>query len=112
MNKKGIYAALSVLGFVVPYYFFVRFVADLGLDLSMLIRQVFATPASSFFAADVIVSSVVLWVFIFREASKRSIRFWWICLVANLAVGVSLALQLFLLLREIHIESTGDKKEA
>jgi len=112
MNKKGIYAALCVLGFVVPYYFFVRFVGEHGLDLSMLIRQVFATPASSFFAADVIVSSVVLWVFIFREAGKRSIRFWWICLIANLAVGVSLALPLFLLLREIQIESTSDKKEA
>jgi len=112
MNKKGIYAALCVLGFVVPYYFFVRFVAEHGLDFSMLARQVFATPASSFFAADVIVSSVVLWVFIFREAGKRSIPFWWICLIANLAVGVSLALPLFLLLREIQIESTSDKKEA
>ena len=112
MNKKGIYAALCFLGFVVPYYFFVRFVAEHGLDFSMLIRQVFATPASSFFAADVIVSSVVLWVFIFREAGKRSIPFWWICLIANLAVGVSLALPLFLLLREIQIESTSDKKEA
>ena len=112
MNKKGIYAALCVLGFVVPYYFFVRFVAERGIDFSMLIRQAFATPASSFFAVDVIVSSVVLWVFIFREASKRSIRFWWICLIANLAVGVSLALPLFLLLREIHIESTSNKKEA
>jgi len=112
MNKKGIYAALCVLGFIAPYYFFVRFVAEHGLDFSMLVRQVFATPASSFFAADVIVSSVVLWVFIFRETSKRSIRFWWICLIANLAVGVSLALPLFLLLREIQIESTSDKKEA
>jgi hypothetical protein len=60
----------------------------------------------------VIVSSIALWVFIFREASKRSIRLWWICLVANLVVGVSLALPLFLWLREFQIESTGDKKEA
>src|SRR5437588_6986454 len=112
MNKKGIYAALCVLGFVVPYYFFLRFVGEHGLDFSMLIRQVFATPASSFFAADVIVSSVVLWVFMFREAGKQSIRLWWICIIANLVVGVSLALPLFLLLREIHVESTSNKTEA
>ena len=113
MNKKrGVYTALCVLGFAAPYYFFARFVGEHGFDFSLLIRQVFATPASSFFAADVIVSSVVLWVFIFREAGKRSIRFWWICLIANLAVGVSLALPLFLLLREIHIEGTSSEKEA
>jgi hypothetical protein len=104
MNTKRIYIVLCVLGFAVPYYFFVRFVAEHGLHLSVLVRQMFANPISSFFAADVIVSSLVLWAFMYQEMRKRSIKLWWVCIIANLAVGVSLALPLFLLLRETQIE--------
>lgn len=101
---KRVYAVLCILGFVAPYYFFLRFVAENGLRLSLLVSQLFANPIAAFFAADVIVSSLVLWVFMYREMRKRSIKLWWVCIVANLVVGVSLALPLFLLLREIQTE--------
>ena len=104
MNMKRVYAVLCVLGFVAPYYFFLRFVAEHGLRLSLLVNQLFANPIAAFFAADVIVSSLVLWVFMYQETRKRSIKLWWVCIIANLAVGVSLALPLFLLLREIQTE--------
>lgn len=104
MNLKRVYAVLCVLGFVAPYYFLLRFVAEHGLRLSLLVSLVFANPASAFFAADVVVSSLVLWFYIYQETRRRSIKLWWICIVANLAVGVSLALPLFLLLREIQTE--------
>lgn len=104
MNIKRVYAVLCVLGLMAPYYFFLRFVAEHGLRLSLLVSRLFADPISAFFAADVIVSSLVLWVFMYREIRKRSIRLWWVCIIANLAVGVSLALPLFLLLRELQTE--------
>lgn len=104
MNPKRIYIALCVLGFAVPYYFLWAFVAEHGLRLSILVSQMFASPISSFFGVDVVVSSLVLWVFIYQESRKQSIKLWWVCIVANLAVGVSLALPLFLLLREIQVQ--------
>lgn len=104
MNPKRMYIALCVLGFAVPYYFFWKFVSEHGLRLSVLVSQLFGSPISAFFGTDVIVSSVVLWVFIYAETRKRPIKLWWVCIVALLAVGVSLALPLFLLLREIEIE--------
>ena len=104
MNTKLMYIVFCVLGFGVPYYFFLRFVAEHGLRLSVLVNQVFANPISAFFSADVLVSSVVLWAFIYHERRKRPIKLWWVCIVANLTVGVSLALPLFLLLREIQTE--------
>lgn len=107
MNTKLMYTVLCVLGFVLPYYFFLQFVAEHGLRLSLLAGQLFANPISAFFAADVIVSSLVLWVFIYQETRTRSIKLWWVCIIANLAVGVSLALPLFLLLREIQTEKQG-----
>ncbi|MEA2236265.1 MAG: hypothetical protein QOC81_989 [Thermoanaerobaculia bacterium] len=102
---KYVYVVLCILGTALPYYFFAPFVPEHGLNLPLLVQQVFATPGSSFFAADVIVSSVALWVFIAYEQRKRPVRLWWLCIVANLAVGVSLALPLFLLLRHNDAEA-------
>lgn len=102
---KKVYAGLSVLGFVIPYAFFVPFLLENGLDIPLFGQQMFATHIASFFSADVLVSSLVLWVFIYHETRTRKISNWWLAIVANLTVGVSLALPLFLLLREQAKES-------
>ena len=101
---KWIYAIFCLLGFALPYYFFVPFVLQNGLNIPLFVNQLFANPISSFFGADVIVSSLVLWVFLYQETRKRTVRHWWVCIIANLAVGVSLGLPLFLLLREVEID--------
>jgi len=96
MTMKHIYLLLCVLGFALPYYFFVPFVLENGLSVPLLINQLFANSISSFFGADVIVSSLVLWAFIYHETRKRPIKLWWLCILANVAVGVSFGLPLFL----------------
>jgi hypothetical protein len=103
-NVKTIYALLCALGLILPYWYFVPFVLENGLDIRLFIGQLFANQISAFFGADVIVSSLVLWAFIYQETRKYDTRLWWVCLVANLAVGVSLALPLFLWLRQIQID--------
>jgi hypothetical protein len=102
---KWIYAILCLLGFALPYYFFVQFVQAHGLDLKTFFDHLFANNVSGFFALDVFVSALVLWAFIFHETRKRPVRLSWLCVVASLTVGVSLGLPLFLLLREIEDES-------
>jgi hypothetical protein len=97
---KRVYLALAVLGLVAPYWFFVPFVLEHGLDLPLLVQQLFASPGSSFFATDVIVSTLVLWAFVFHETRKRRVPHAWTAVAASLAVGVSLGLPLFLFLRE------------
>lgn len=98
---KQIYIVLCILGVALPYYFFAPFVFEHGLNMSLFVRQLFATPVSSFFGADVLMSSLALWTFIAYERRRRPVRLWWLCIIANLAVGVSLALPLFLLLRHL-----------
>ncbi len=100
---KKVYALLCIPGLVLPYYFFVPFVVSHRLNIPLFMSQLFANPIAAFFGTDVIVSSLVLWAFIYQETRQRRIPRWWLCLVANLAVGVSLALPLFLWLREIEI---------
>ncbi len=102
-----IYALLCVLGAALPIILFAPFLSPHGMDAREFVRQMFVNPVSSFFAADVIVSSLVLWTFMAREMKDRPVRLWWVCVLANLTVGVSLAFPLFLLLREIAIRRSG-----
>jgi uncharacterized protein DUF2834 len=58
----------------------------------------------SVFALDVLVSALVVFVFAYNE--RRSLRLWWLPMVAVLAVGVSLGLPLLLYLRETEAQGT------
>jgi hypothetical protein len=64
-----------------------------------LIEEIFATRISSFFAADLILSSVIFLGWSRREARAKKVDGWWLVLVSNLVVGLSLALPLYLLKR-------------
>lgn len=100
MTIRHLYLALCVLGTVLPYHQFWPFLREHGLDLPLFVEQLFSTPVGAFFGMDVIVSSIALWVFVFAERQRRGVRHMWAPLAANLAVGVSLALPLFMYLRE------------
>lgn len=100
MSRKTAYLVLCVVGTLLPYSQLIPFVRDHGLDLQLLIAQLFANRISSFFGLDVIVTTVVLWVFVAVEGRRAGVRHLWAPIAASLLVGVSLALPLFLYLRE------------
>jgi hypothetical protein len=104
MRPRNLYLSLSVLGLVLPYSQFLPFLQEHGLDLRLIVQQLFANRISSFFGLDVIVSSVVLVIFMGVEGRRVGMRRLWLPLVALLTVGVSLALPLFLYLREARQE--------
>ena len=104
MNRKNIYLFLCVLGAAVPYSQFIPWVMENGLQLGLLVRQLFANRISAFFGLDVLVSSVILLVFMRVEGRMLRVRFRWMPIVGLCAVGVSLALPLFLYLRERALE--------
>lgn len=97
---RKLYLIASILGLAVPYSFFIRFIAENGLDLPLLVQQMFASPTAGFFSADVIVSSLVLWVFVLSEGRRLGMKNLWVYVLLNLAAGVSLALPAFLYARE------------
>ena len=98
--RRTLYLALAILGFVLPYSFFVRFLAENGLDLGKFGQQLFATPISSFFAADLLISCVVFVVYLRQEAARYNMPRRWLYLAVLLTVGLSCALPLFLYARE------------
>jgi hypothetical protein len=100
VNGKNTYLFLCILGAAIPYSQLVPWVMENGLQVALLVRQLFANRISAFFGLDVLVSSVVLLLFMRAEGRMLRVRFRWMPIVGLCAVGVSLALPLFLYLRE------------
>ena len=67
--RKNIFLLLAVIGFFVPFYFIFRFMDMNGFNMSLLIQQVFANNASTAFVADLTISIIVFWIFMFAEAN-------------------------------------------
>ena len=108
MTPKNLYLMLCVAGTIFPYSQLVPFVRDHGLDVGMLVEQLFANRIGGFFGLDVLVSSVVLWALVVIEGRRAGVKHLWAPIAASLAVGVSLGLPLFLSLREGRLaRSTG-----
>jgi hypothetical protein len=97
---QWLYLVLFILGTILPLSQLAQFLRLNGLDVPLLFKQLFETHASAFFALDVIVSSVVLWLFVFSEGRRLRMKNLWLYIVCNLLVGVSSALPLFLFFRE------------
>ena len=104
MKPKSLYLLLCVAGTLLPYSQFIPFLQEHGLDLRVFVEQLFATRIGGFFGLDVIVSSVVLWVMVAVDGGRARMNRLWLPIVANLAVGVSLGLPLFLYMRERRLE--------
>ncbi len=102
--RKNLYLILAIIGFVIPYYYFVSFTIENGLNLRIFFEQLFGTPISSFFAVDLLISSVVFVHYLRQEATRFSIVNWWVYVGVLLMVGLSCALPLFLYARESRIE--------
>lgn len=97
---RKLYLSLAIIGFAVPYAFFLAFLRQNGLDLELFVNQLFANNISTFFAVDLIISAATFWVFLLRESQRRQMKNWWLFILATLFIGPSFAWPLFLYYRE------------
>jgi hypothetical protein len=107
MKPKTTYLVLCVFGAVLPYWMFVPWLAQNGLNPALFWQHLFANRISGFFAMDVLVSAVVLIGFVQREGSRLGMRRLWLPVAATLLVGVSLGFPLFLYMRQQAMEAAG-----
>ncbi len=112
MKPKTLYLGLCFLGFLLPYWQFIPWVAAHGLNLPLFVRELLVNRISAFFGMDVLVSAVALIVFIRIEGRRINVGNRWIPVLATLLVGVSLGLPLFLYLRELTLESSASPVSA
>jgi hypothetical protein len=104
LRQRYVYLVLCVVGVVLPYWQFVPWFLDHGLDIPLFLQQLFANHIGAFFGLDVVVSSLVLWIFVFVEGGRLGMRRLWVPVMGTLLVGVSLGLPLFLYMRQLHLD--------
>ena len=97
---QTLYLLAAILGAALPLSQLIPFLKTHGLNLTLFFTLLFSNNVSGFFGMDVVVSSLVLWIFVFSEGRRLGMRHLWLYVVCNLVVGVSLALPLFLWFRE------------
>ena len=105
LNKKLIsymYLSLSIAGAILPSKANIKFVQDFGpgFDLNNFIALAFNNPASQSLAFDLLVlsSSVFIWMFV--ESRRLSMKHFWIITLATFSIAIAFSAPLFLFLRE------------
>jgi uncharacterized protein DUF2834 len=104
MKPKTVYLALCLVGTIFPYWQFLPWLLEHGLNLRLLLQELFANRISAFFAADVILSALTLLAFIRVERSRLRMRHYWLPVLAVLTVGVSMGLPMLFYMREVAVE--------
>jgi hypothetical protein len=107
MKPRTVYLILCVVGVALPYWQFLPWLAANGMNFSLFFHQLFANRIGGFFGMDVIVSAVALMFFVRSEKGLLTGTARWLPLIAVLAVGVSLALPLFLYLRQQKLDNAA-----
>ena len=98
---KNIYLFAAIMGALIPYLFFVDFFLSEGLALPNFLLGVFANGAAGGFAADVLISSAVFWLYLFNRREPRV----WVYVLVNLTIGLSCALPYYLYVKSKKAEA-------
>lgn len=94
--QRHAYLTLAILGTIVPVALFLQFFGVYGISVPGFLAAAFANPVASGLTADLVISSVVFWLWMFgHRDGPNPLPF----VALNLLVGLSLALPLYLWLR-------------
>jgi hypothetical protein len=110
LRLRYVYLALCVLGLVLPYWQFVPWFLEHGLDLSLLGHQLVANRVAGFVGSEGCICALVLWGFVFAEGARLGMRGLWLPVIATLLVGVSLGLPLFLYMRQVQLDKPASNR--
>ena len=95
IKREYIYLELAILGAILPWLGFAKFFASGG-GVGAFVGALFVNGAAGGFAVDLLISSVVFWVFLGGVSSSGGIDRPWIYVIVNLFAGLSCALPLAL----------------
>jgi hypothetical protein len=105
-GKAGVYGVLAVIAFVVPVVLGGMYVAKYGFDFQVIVDQATANGIAKIVLLDVMLSSIIFWVWMIPEAGRAGMT-WWYYIPLNLIIGLCFALALFLYNRERKTAATA-----
>jgi hypothetical protein len=92
MNK--LYLGLAIAGAVLPFYFFLQPVEIDTLGLMGVVGLGFANPIAAGLTTDLLISSIVFWVYMFSAGDNAPKP--WAFIAINFFIGLSCALPAYL----------------
>jgi len=101
-----LFGALAIVGTALPLAQLLPWLMENGLNRELFSQGLFASPISSFFAWDVIISGVVLVCLILSEGRRLQMNWLWLPITAGVLVGVSCGLPMFLAMRSRILHDT------
>ncbi len=107
MKQSTAYILLCVIGIVVPWFFLVGFLGEAHPTAALFFLSIFANSVASSVAADLLISALVFFTFVFFEGKRLNMKRLWVFIPATLFVGLSFGLPLFLYFRAKHNEKNA-----
>ncbi|WP_197430035.1 MULTISPECIES: DUF2834 domain-containing protein [Stenotrophomonas] len=107
-NIRFVYLLLCIAGTALPLAQFVPWLIANGLNVPLLLQQATSSNIAAFAWADVLVSGLATIVLICVGGRRLRMRRLWMPL-SSIVIGPSLALPLFLYLRERHLTAMKEQ---
>jgi hypothetical protein len=107
---KALYLFAALLGAVVPWYFNVQALGEIGPAFTPQAFFMVGFEGSAMLgsvAADFWIGSSVALVWMITEARRLKMKHWWLFVIWTFAVAWASALPLFLFFRERELERSG-----
>jgi hypothetical protein len=104
MKHSTLYLLLAIPGFIVPWLFLFGFLASGEATPSLFVISMFANPVAGAVSADLLISALVFFVFLFFEGRRLRMNNLWLYPLLTMGIGLSFGLPLFLYARARVIE--------
>ena len=89
MRRSAVYLSLCVIGVLIPWLFLVAFLGEPHPSVSLFVAYIFANHVSGSVAADLLISALIFFVFVFAEGKRINMNNLWLYIPATLLVGLS-----------------------
>ncbi|MEM1125244.1 MAG: DUF2834 domain-containing protein [Bacteroidota bacterium] len=104
MNSRTHYLVLAILGTLLPYGLWAHFLVTNDFSVSAVVETLM-NPLALALLAELVVASVVFWIYMARQAAKYDIPHLWMFITLNIVVGLSCAWPLFMYVRRGRINT-------
>jgi hypothetical protein len=104
---RTLYLVLAVAGLVIPWYFNLQYMEQAGgaFDMSDFMADAAANPAGQSLSWDLGIACIAGLSWIFFEARRLGMRFFWLYIVLAFTVAYAFAFPLFLFMRQGKLET-------
>jgi hypothetical protein len=95
-----IYILMMGLAIIIPFYNLYPYLIENGFPIVQVVNEIFnASSLVSFFMADLFIASIVFIIFVFSDARKYNIKYFYIPIIFTFLIGFSFAFPMYLLIR-------------